>query len=474
MNLPFVAIVCATYNRRDMVAALLRQLRSLDYPRELRQIFVVDNASTDATADLLRGEFPEVQLAVCPRNLGGSAGFNLGMRQALADARSELIWLVDDDAQVEAGTLRPLVAAMQEDERLGIAGSAIYDPAEPERLVTAGVRLDWRTGRVALNKHPPGGGELVDADLIPACSLLVRSALCREIGLWDERFWVYWGDTDWCLRALRRGYRVRGHLGSRTWHRDWANTARSFAAPAVLYDDLRGALLCNVRHAPRGALDGVRRLLAKAYAKAAVEHLSTRPGFSAAVEAATDDFLGGRFRRGRYEPAPPPARPETLQELCRRLAHVLPQRPHVLLDGLEAQKLAEVRAALQLALRDARFEVRPPRPRARREDFNTDYAGMLRHDLPQLAARLLGRRRDLVVTPLDTPRLYTVFAARHGILLGGDMRGVLQDHQALRASLRCGATFVRGLKAAWWDLPRALRRNHALQSAIADPEGLHA
>jgi hypothetical protein len=465
---PRVAIVSVTYNRCGPLAVLLSQLRALDYPSPLTQVFLVDNASTDDTVERVRRQFPEVRLTVAERNLGTSAGFNAGMREALADARAfDYVWLLDSDAEVASGTLRPLVSAMQADARLGIVGSAVYDPSSRERLVTAGLRVDFGKGTVHLVKLPPGRNGLVDADFVPACSLLVRSALCRELGLWDERYWVYWGDTDWCLKAQRGGYRVGCHLESRAWHRDWANTKRSFQAPSALYDDLRGGLLFYARHAPKGSLKGARRLLLRSYAKAAVEHLTTRPHFSGAVDAAVAHFLGGRFETGRYEPPDGPGPLLDVEEICRRLPARVRPRPTVLLCQIEADGLRRrITDALLKHLPEARLLEIRPRRRPSRSDFTTDTLHFLRFEVPELLWRLVRRRHDVVVSEIESPHLCTLVAGKVGILLDSQARGVVQEHAARRELARAAQTLFRGLKAALWDLPAALRANQALRGAV--------
>lgn len=465
---PAVAIVSVTFNRCEALLVLLSQLRTLDYPAASIRIFLVDNASADDTVARVRREFPEVRLTVSGENLGTSAGFNLGMIEALGDASAfEYIWLLDSDAEVEPGTLRPLVTAMTGDARIGIVGSTIYDPSERERLVTAGLRVDWDKGVVSLNKAPADQGGLVDTDLIPACSLLVRASLCRDIGLWDERFWVYWGDTDWCQRALRRGYRVCGHTKSRAWHRDWANTARTFQGASALYDELRGALLFNLRHAPEGSLRGVRRLVLKSYAKAALEHLTTRPFFSTAVEAAIDDALNGRFERKRYDPGYRLSAPVAIEDLCRRLAAELPAHPSVVIAEIEDPLLVQrIKDAFASCCTGIHWEEIAPRRRGKRDDFTTDYRGFLRHDLRQLLARLVRNRADVVVADVAMPHLYTLAAGRRGILLERNGQAITVDNQLGRGLLNVVSTLLRGIVVAYRDLPGALGGNPALRAAV--------
>jgi GT2 family glycosyltransferase len=467
-QLPAVAIVSVTYNRCEPLLVLLAQLRKLAYPRDLLSIHLVDNASSDDTVARVRSEFSEVELTVADENLGTSAGFNIGMIRALQSTKAnEYIWLLDSDAEVEPLTLRPLIDAMRGDARIGIVGSTIYDPLERERLVTAGLHVEWDTGAVSFNKAPADRDGLVDADLVAACSLLVRVSLCRDVGLWDERFWVYWGDTDWCQRALRSGYRVCGHTHSRAWHRDWANTQRTFQGPSALYDDLRGALLFNVRHAPNGSLAGARRLIMRSYVKAALEHLTMRQHFGQAVEAAADDFLHGRFERKRYDPGYRASEPIPIEELCHRLAPMLPARPAILLAEIDDAKLdRRIRDAFAACCPDVRWLEIAPRRRDRRQGFTTDYRGFMRHDLPRLLAHLARPRPDVVVVDVAVPHLYTLAAGKQVMLLERNGKGIVLPNRLGRGLLGVVTTLLRGLRVANGGLARALKVNTALRAAV--------
>jgi GT2 family glycosyltransferase len=468
--LPAVAIVSVTYNRCEPLLFLLSRLRELDYPPELFDIYLVDNASGDGTAARVASEFPEVHLTLSQENLGTSAGFNLGMRQALeADQSYEYIWLLDSDAEVEAATLLPMIQSMQADQSIGIIGSTVYDPDNRERVVATGLHIDWNRGNVSLVKtEPPATSDVNNVELVAACSLLIRTELCRKLGLWDERFWVYWGDTDWCQRVLQDGSRVCGHFKSRVWHRDWANTRRSFGAPTVLYDDLRGGLLFNVRHNPRRSLAGARHLLLKSYLKGAMEQLTMRNYFSSAYIEAFNDFSRGDFHKrglGNVVGSPEINR---LEDVCKQLSKVLPENP-VIADNLvhDDSAVDVIRQTVTDSFPAARWHrlcTRQPQPR---QDFTTDYP-LFRYEIGQLLKFLGKRRYDVIISDISTPHLYTLTAARYTVLVDAAGRASLQRNRIFRGLLNMLQILLQGLKAAYIDLPRACRGNTSLQAAVED------
>src|SRR5215207_3284531 len=101
LNFPTVAVVIPTYNSISMLRNCLDSLRDLDYPKELLSIVVVDNASRDGTAEVIRLHYPHVALSVQDENTGFAAACNRGA--ALAD--TDYVAFLNDDAAAERGWL---------------------------------------------------------------------------------------------------------------------------------------------------------------------------------------------------------------------------------------------------------------------------------------------------------------------------------------------------------------------------------
>jgi GT2 family glycosyltransferase len=196
---PRVTAVVVTYNRRDLLlealAAVHAQSRAPD------AVIVVDNASTDGTADAVRASFPGVQLAELARNTGGAGGFACGLALALA-AAADLVWLMDDDTIPEPDALRMLLAAR--DRR----------PDRPPALVASAVL--WTDGR----PHPmntPRTRPFVssekrraaaEAGCVPIrsasfVSILVDAAECRRRGLPQADYFLWNDDFEFTTRLLR-------------------------------------------------------------------------------------------------------------------------------------------------------------------------------------------------------------------------------------------------------------------------------
>ena len=193
-----VAVV-VTYNRRDLLiealTAVLGQSRAPD------AVIVVNNASTDGTAEMVRGRFPAVRLATARRNTGGAGGFAYGLALALADA-ADLVWLMDDDTVPEPGALQAMLDAR-----------ALH-PGGPPALIAS--RVVWTDGRPHPMNTPRTKPFASKAERLAAAaagclpirsasfvSILVDAGVCRARGLPEADYFLWNDDFEFTARLLR-------------------------------------------------------------------------------------------------------------------------------------------------------------------------------------------------------------------------------------------------------------------------------
>jgi GT2 family glycosyltransferase len=219
MGRPDVAVVILSWNRAGDTLECLRSLARLEYPD--LAVTVVDNASTDGSPALLRAHFPDLDLVENERNLGFAAGNNVGIARAL-DRGADYVFLLNNDTEVAPGMLGALVDVAESDPAIGMVGPKIlyYDP--PDLVWSAGGVVDGR-GRAA---HPGADqpdddtpASPRDVDYVTGCGLLVKRAVIEAVGAFDERFFAYFEETEWCARARRAGFRVVYAPSARMWHK---------------------------------------------------------------------------------------------------------------------------------------------------------------------------------------------------------------------------------------------------------------
>lgn len=246
---PRVAIIVLTWNQRELTLDCLDSLVDLDYPTDRLEVIVVDNNSADGTAQAIRKQFPQVMVLENGENLGFADGNNVGIRHAMSGS-AEYVMLLNNDTVVEAKLLQRLIAVAESDERAGIVTPKIYYYDVPERIWCAGASIDLRTSasqRLRADEYDRGQDENVqEVAFASGCAICVKRAVIEQIGLLDSRFFIYYEETDWCMRARAADWRILYVPDARLWHK--VSAAMGTASPATEYYMNRNALLFLAKH----------------------------------------------------------------------------------------------------------------------------------------------------------------------------------------------------------------------------------
>jgi GT2 family glycosyltransferase len=207
--IPHVLIIILCHNGIELTLACLESLHRLEYRRA--DMLIVDNASSDATPAIVRSRFPDTQVIETGTNLGFAAGNNVGLRYALAQGYDYAL-LLNNDTEIMPNTIQSLIMAAESDPQIGVAGPMIYYYDQPDRIWSAGGAIDWQHGvsRMLRNNEvdPNQGDAFTDVDFVSGCALLCKRSVLERVGLLDERFFMYYEETEWCVRAKRAGYRI--------------------------------------------------------------------------------------------------------------------------------------------------------------------------------------------------------------------------------------------------------------------------
>jgi GT2 family glycosyltransferase len=241
-----VTAVIVNWNGRAETLACLRALAHSRPPPA--HVIVVDNGSTDGSAEAIAASYPEVELLVLPRNRHFAAGANAGMRAALAGS-ADGVWLLNNDVRVTPGALGELLQVLEAYPRAGIAGARLVHPGLPGEII--GADCDLRTGAIRDRPAPDDPAvAAVPVDYVWGCAMLIRAAVLAEIGVFDESLVAYFEDTDLCLRARRAGWRTLGAVRAVVHHDGSASAGRRFLYTQYLRG--RNWARCFLRHAPPG------------------------------------------------------------------------------------------------------------------------------------------------------------------------------------------------------------------------------
>ncbi|GIV95788.1 MAG: glycosyl transferase [Herpetosiphonaceae bacterium] len=255
---PCVGVVIVSYNTRELLRRCLASLEHATLP--LRAI-VVDNGSVDGSAAMVARDFPAVELIVCARNAGFAGANNIALRR-LGFGEEPLrgrdgamppdyVLLLNPDAELLPGALEILVNFLEQHPRVAVAAPRLrypdgsYQTAAfrfPTLLMSLFDMFPPRgplLGRLytsPLNGRYPqdGGHEPFPIDHPLGAAMLIRKKALCQVGLLDERYWMYVEEVDWCYRIKRAGWAIWQVPAAEVIHVGGASSsqfrARSFLA----------------------------------------------------------------------------------------------------------------------------------------------------------------------------------------------------------------------------------------------------
>lgn len=286
-----------SWNGRDDTLACLRSLAAATYPR--LEVVVVDNGSSDGSADAVAREHPGVVLIRLDTNRGFAGGMNAGIAEALSRGAG-YVMLLNNDTVVEPGFLEPLADALERGEDMAASCSQIVFLDDPGTVWYAGAA--FRPGRGHHGTNRGYGQPRLSESTAPfstdrACggAMLVSAKALAEVGSFDESLFAYAEDTDWSLRSARAGRRILVVPASVVRHAVSAASGGA-SSPDTLYYGLRNGLVVAERWAPlRPARTWLRRGEAVAAHLAQALRSDRRRAGARAIRDGWRDFRAGRL-----------------------------------------------------------------------------------------------------------------------------------------------------------------------------------
>ena len=212
---PALEVVIVSFRSYPILRRCLQSLRQNVVDALPVVIHVVDNASNDGTAEAVDLNFPEVVLHRQPTNSGFAAGNNLVLRTIDAP----FVLVLNPDTEVPAGILEHLLAVLEQDESVGMIGCRLvrddgtFDHASKRSFPSARDAAHYflRHGPASRSNylaHEVGEFGFGRVDAINGAFMLIRTSAMRQVGYFDERYWMYAEDLDWCKRFADAGWKV--------------------------------------------------------------------------------------------------------------------------------------------------------------------------------------------------------------------------------------------------------------------------
>lgn len=265
---PDISVIVVTLNGRPYIERCLASVRG-------HQLVVVDHGSTDGTVELVRESFPEALVAEQP-NLGFAAGVNTGM--GLAGGRYFL--LLNPDAWALEGAVERLLEFADAHPGAAAVGPRLrYEDGSPQVSIRGFPTL-WRLAtqylflaRLAPNSRALnafyGGGRKLDqvqeVEFLKGACLLLRRQAVAEVGPFDEEFFMFAEEADWCLRARERGWRISYLPDAEVVHVGETSTKSVWSYERAFREQERSHLRFLQKHGSRRSAEVARRLIALGY-----------------------------------------------------------------------------------------------------------------------------------------------------------------------------------------------------------------
>ena len=253
-----LSIVIVSWNTRDVLGKCLDSIEQ-NPPERDYELLVIDNASTDGSAEMVRERHPRVDLLVNPANYGFAKANNLAIQRC----RGRYILLLNPDTEVRPGALEHLARFLEENPEAGAAGSLTLNPDGSLQISCYPrptlFREFWRLFHLdrfrPVAEYPMARWKLdrpqeVDV-LMGACLMLRREAL-DQVGLLDEDYFIYSEEVDLCYRVQRAGWRLYWVPQARIVH--YGGQSTSQAAEEMFLQLYRGKILYFRKHSSWAAV----------------------------------------------------------------------------------------------------------------------------------------------------------------------------------------------------------------------------
>jgi len=241
-----LSIIIVNYNTSQLLFQCLSAIYARNYPF-LIEIILVDNGSHDNSVAMVREYFPDVCLIENNENLGFAKANNIG----LAGARGNIILMLNSDTKILEDALPKLMAFLNTHPDVAVvSGRLVYPDFSDQGVARAfPTPINAFFGRTTLlNKIFPHNGfskkylvsrshtsdEPFEVDWVSGACLMVKKSVLAQVGLLDEKFFMYWEDADFCFRLKQKGWKVFCVPEAKIIHYEGKSTRRKSSARLII------------------------------------------------------------------------------------------------------------------------------------------------------------------------------------------------------------------------------------------------
>ncbi len=246
MSYPLVGAIILNTNRKEDTLACLSSLQKCNYSNLI--IWVLDNFSTDGSVEAIYEQFPQTKIIQLTENKGYAGNNNAGISAAL-EAGVDWIFILNEDTILDPDAISSLVRFGMSNNQIGILGPIVYHFDEPNVIQSAGGKInqEWQAVHIGQNEEDREQFSYpIPVDWISGCSIMVRRDVIEQVGGIDERYFYYWEETEWCIRARKAGWQIWMVPDAKIWHK---GVQRNYQpSPNITYYAVRNRLLTLAKH----------------------------------------------------------------------------------------------------------------------------------------------------------------------------------------------------------------------------------
>ncbi|MBU0648950.1 glycosyltransferase family 2 protein [Patescibacteria group bacterium] len=213
-----LSIIILNYKTKGLARQCLKSI-ALAKPELEYEIIVVDNNSADDISKMLEQDFPQVKYIQSPDNVGFAAGNNLGIKES----RGRYFLILNPDITVMPGSLEKMMRFMDQNPKVGLVAPQLLNPDKSVQyscyqFPTLGVPIYRRTplgkfahGKKVLKQYLMSDWNHADTREVDWClgaCLMARRETVEQVGMLDQRYFMYFEDADWCRRFWQAGFKV--------------------------------------------------------------------------------------------------------------------------------------------------------------------------------------------------------------------------------------------------------------------------
>ena len=209
MNL---SIIIVNYNTRNLLQDCLKSIYTLYSKPYTLEVIVVDNSSTDGSLQSINSlKWPNLRVIANKKNEGFARAVNQGLKQA----GGEYLLLLNSDIFVKKNALDKLIAFVKDQPQAGVIGGRLLNPDGSLQgscfYLPTFLRITkefWFNGPSTLNKYVPLGDKPVEVEAVSGAVFLIPKKVLSKVGFFNERYFMYFEDLDYCRRVRQAGFKV--------------------------------------------------------------------------------------------------------------------------------------------------------------------------------------------------------------------------------------------------------------------------